>query len=200
MARNITRAWHEVAHATLHDWADVNSYTADADVTVRLVRAIIAGCTAEPSLNARFEAQKFALQRNSQIDVGLAIDSPDGLFVPVLRDVASSSPGDWRRQIDHFKQGVKDRSLAPAELREPTITLSNFGTIAGQHAALIILPPQVAILGAGRITDRPVRVDSKNIAMHRMLPLSLTFDHRAISGGEAARFLRTVISDLERRP
>jgi len=200
MARNITRAWHEVAHATLHDWADVNSYTADADVTVRLVQAIIAGCMAEPSLNARFEAQKFALQRNSQIDVGLAIDSPDGLFVPVLRDVASSSPGDWRRQIDHFKQGVKDRSLAPAELREPTITLSNFGTIAGQHAALIILPPQVAILGAGRITDRPVRVDSKNIAMHRMLPLSLTFDHRAISGGEAARFLRTVISDLERRP
>jgi pyruvate dehydrogenase E2 component (dihydrolipoamide acetyltransferase) len=77
-------------------------------------------------------------------------------------------------------------------------TLSN-GTISGQHAALIIVPPQVAILGAGRITDQPVRRD-RQIALHRMLPLSLTFDHRAISGGEAARFLRAVISDLEHSP
>jgi len=199
MAINMARAWHEVAHATLHDRADVEAWPANEDVTARLIGAIIAACTAEPSLNARFEAPKFALQPNARIDVGLAIDSPDGLFVPVLRDVGSSNPSEWRRQIDHFKQGVNERSLTPGELRDPTITLSNFGTIAGQHAALIIVPPQVAILGAGRITDQPVRSD-RQIALHRMLPLSLTFDHRAISGGEAARFLRAVISDLEHSP
>lgn len=199
MAINMARAWHEVAHATLHDRADVAAWPANEDVTARLIGAIIPACTAEPSLNARFEAPKFALHHNAQIHVGLAIDSPDGLFVPVLRDVGSSNSSAWRRQIDHFKQGVKERSLTPGELRDPTITLSNFGTIAGQHAALIIVPPQVAILGAGRITDQPVRRD-RQIVLHRMLPLSLTFDHRAISGGEAARFLRAVISHLEQSP
>jgi hypothetical protein len=87
---------------------------------------------------------------NSAIDLGIAIDSPDGLFVPVLRDVATSNPQDWRRQIDAAKSGVKERTLPPAEFRNPTITLSNFGTIAGQHAALVIMPPQVAIVGVGR--------------------------------------------------
>ena len=76
------------------------------------------------------------------------------------------------------------------------MTLSNFGMIAGQHAALIIMPPQVAILGAGRISDRQVRTDDQMVP-HRKLPLSLTFDHRAVTGGEAARFLRAVMTDLE---
>ena len=100
-------------------------------------------------------------------------------------------------QIDAFKVRVSGRSLAPAELREPTITLSNFGTIAGQHAALVIVPPQVAIVGAGRIIDRPVRIGA-GVGLHRMLPLSLTFDHRAVTGGDAARFLRAAIADLEK--
>ena len=82
-------------------------------------------------------------------------------------------------------------------MRGATITLSNFGTLAGQHAALIIVPPQVAILGAGRITDQPV-LSEDDLRTHAMLPLSLTFDHRAVTGGEAARFLRAVIDDLEK--
>ena len=144
-----------------------------------------------------FDAAALSLAGNPQIDLGLAIDSPDGLFVPVLRDVGRTGPADWRRQIDAFKTGVRERSLAPAELRNPTITLSNFGTIAGQHAALVIVPPQVAILGAGRIIERAVRSET-GLRLHRMLPLSLTFDHRAITGGEAARFLRAVMADLEK--
>ena len=167
------------------------------DVTVRLVRAMVAGCGAEPRLNASFHAATLSLAGNPQIDLGLAIDSPDGLFVPVLRDIARTAPADWRRQIDAMKIRVRERSLTPAELRNPTITLSNFGTIAGQHAALVILPPQVAILGAGRIIERAVRSET-GLRLHRMLPLSLTFDHRAITGGEAARFLRAVMVDLEK--
>jgi pyruvate dehydrogenase E2 component (dihydrolipoamide acetyltransferase) len=81
-------------------------------------------------------------------------------------------------------------------LRNPTITLSNFGTIAGQHAVLVIVPPQVAILGAGRIIERAVCSET-GLRLHRMLPLSLTFDHRAVTGGDAARFLRAVMTDLE---
>ena len=196
MALNMARAGREVVPATLHDAADVDVWPPD-DITVRLVRAVVAGCAAEPRLNASFRASALSLAANPQIDLGLAIDSPDGLFVPVLRDVGRTGPADWRRQIDAFKTGVRKRSLAPADLRNPTITLSNFGTIAGQHAALVIVPPQVAILGAGRITERAVRSET-GLGLHRMLPLSLTFDHRAITGGEAARFLRAVMADLEK--
>lgn len=196
MAVNMARAHREVASATLHDEADIDAWRTDEDTTVRLIRALIAGCTVEPSLNARFDATTLTLQPNSNIDIGLAIDSPDGLFVPVLRDVGKSPPAEWRRQIEACKQGVRDRSLTPAQLRNPTITLSNFGIIAGLYAELIIVPPQVAILGAGRIVDRPVR-GHDGIILHRMLPLSLTFDHRPIIGGEAARFLRAIIADLQ---
>jgi pyruvate dehydrogenase E2 component (dihydrolipoamide acetyltransferase) len=196
MAENMNRAWREVVHATLHDEADIETWSAQKDVTTRLIRALIAGCQAQPTMNASFDAKTLSLNPNEHINLGLALDSPDGLFVPVLRDIAHSQPADWRRQIDAFKTGVRERSLPPADFRNPTITLSNFGTIAGAHAALIIVPPQVAILGAGHISDRPVRAPS-GIALHRSLPLSLTFDHRAVSGGDAARFLRAVIDDLE---
>jgi pyruvate dehydrogenase E2 component (dihydrolipoamide acetyltransferase) len=196
MAENMSRAWREVVHATLHDEADIEIWSAQEKVTIRLVRALIAGCKAQPMMNASFDAKTLSLNPNERIDLGLAMDSPDGLFVPILRDVANSQPADWRRQIDAFKTGVRERSLSPADFRNPTITMSNFGTMAGIHAALIIVPPQVAILGAGRISDRPVRAQN-GIALHRSLPLSLTFDHRAVSGGDAARLLRAVIDDLE---
>jgi pyruvate dehydrogenase E2 component (dihydrolipoamide acetyltransferase) len=196
MALNMTRAWREVAHATLHDAADIHLWQQDEDVTVRLIRAIIVACVAEPALNSAFDPEGQTIRRNERIDVGLAIDSPDGLFVPVLRNVRSMESAAWRKQIEVLKQGVKDRTLPPADFRAPTITLSNFGTLAGTHAALIVLPPQVAILGAGRIMDRAVR-DQDTLMLHRALPLSLTFDHRAVSGGEAARFLRAAITDLE---
>ncbi|HXF88178.1 MAG TPA: 2-oxo acid dehydrogenase subunit E2, partial [Xanthobacteraceae bacterium] len=196
MAENMARAGREVVPATLHDHADIEHWSKDEDVTVRLIRALIAGCVAEPALNARFDAENFSLRRNPHIDIGLAIDHPDGLFVPVLRNVREGGPARWREQIDAAKRGVQERSLKPADLRNPTITLSNFGTIAGRHAALVIVPPQVAILGAGRIQDIAVRANA-TVALHRSLPLSLTFDHRAVTGGEAARFLRAVIADLE---
>ncbi len=83
------------------------------------------------------------------------------------------------------------------ELRGQTITLSNFGMFGGRHAALVVLPPQVAILGAGRLQDRVVVAGGKP-AVHPVLPVSLTFDHRAVMGGEASRFLAALIADLER--
>jgi pyruvate dehydrogenase E2 component (dihydrolipoamide acetyltransferase) len=202
MALTMAQAWREVVHATLHDEADIDGWQEQEDVTVRLIRAMVAACRAEPRLNPTFNAASLALHDNTCIDLGLAIDHPDGLFVPVLRDAGHSTPADWRRQIEALKQLVKDRSLAPADLRNPTITLSNFGTIAGTHAALIIVPPQVAILGAGRIGHRPVQVQGASdlqstVELHRALPLSLTFDHRAVTGGEAAHFLHAVVADLE---
>jgi len=197
MAANMAQAWREVAHATLHDDADIEAWPPGEDLTCRLVRAVISGCNTEPALNASFDAAALSLRGNAKIDLGLAVDSPEGLFVPVLRDVAAAGPAEWRRQIDAFKQAVQERKLTPADLRGPTITLSNFGSIAGQHSSLIVMPPQVAILGAGRITAKPVPGAAGSVMLHRALPLSLTFDHRAVTGGMAARFLGAVVADLE---
>jgi len=86
--------------------------------------------------------------------------------------------------------------VPPEELRGHTITLSNYGTIVGRYACPVVVPPTVAIVGAGRIRDEVVAVDGAP-AVRKILPLSLTFDHRAVSGGEAGRFMAAMIKDLE---
>lgn len=133
---------------------------------------------------------------HEHVDLGIAMDTEDGLFVPVLRDVGARDPADLRRGLEAMKGDVRRRSVPLEELRGQTITLSNFGMFGGRHAALVVLPPQVAILGAGRVEDRVIAVDGK-AAVRPVLPLSLTFDHRAVMGGEATRFLAAVIADLE---
>jgi pyruvate dehydrogenase E2 component (dihydrolipoamide acetyltransferase) len=94
---------------------------------------------------------------------------------------------------------VAARSLKPEELRGATLTLSNFGALGGRFAELVIVPPQVAILGAGRVEPRVVARGGAP-AVRRRMPLSLSFDHRVVTGGEAARFLGAVRAELERTP
>jgi pyruvate dehydrogenase E2 component (dihydrolipoamide acetyltransferase) len=94
-----------------------------------------------------------------------------------------------------MKADIMARTIPPEELRGATITLSNFGSLAGRYAAPVVVPPQVAILSTGRIAARPVAV-GREVAVQRVMPLSLTFDHRVVTGGEAARFLASVIADL----
>lgn len=195
MARRMAEAHAQVVPATVIDEADIEAWAADADVTLRLIRAIVAGCRAEPALNAAFDGAAQARRLNERIDLGIAVDMPDGLFVPVLRDAGGREPGDLRAGLDRLKQDVRDRAIPPAELRGATVTLSNFGTIAGRYAAPVVVPPQVAIVSAGRIEPRIVAADGQP-AVRRMLPISLTFDHRVVTGGEAARFLAALLTDL----
>jgi pyruvate dehydrogenase E2 component (dihydrolipoamide acetyltransferase) len=102
-----------------------------------------------------------------------------------------------RAGLDRLRADAIARSIPPEELRGATITLSNFGMIGGRFANLIIVPPQAAIIGAGRISQRVVAHRGQP-AVRRTLPLSLTFDHRVVTGGEAARFLVVLKQDLER--
>jgi 2-oxoisovalerate dehydrogenase E2 component (dihydrolipoyl transacylase) len=196
MAQNMALAQREVAAATVVDDADVDGWPAGTDVTMRLVRALVAGCKAAPELNAIYDGKAYARRLLKNIDVGIAVDTSDGLFVPVLRDVANRDAEDLRRGLDRMRADVVARKIPQEELRGNTITLSNFGTIGARYAAPIVMPPTVAILGAGKIRDQVVAVDGKP-TVHRVLPLSLTFDHRAVTGGEATRFLNAVIADLE---
>lgn len=195
MAQNMTLANTEVAPATLMEDADIAAWTG-GDVTMRLIRALIAGCRSEPSLNAWYDSQAVGRRVLKKIDLGIAVDTRDGLFVPVLRDVANRSPEDLRRGLENLKRDVRARKIPPEELRGNTITLSNFGTIAGRYAAPVVMPPTVAILGAGSIRDAVVALNGAP-AVRRILPLSLTFDHRAVTGGEAGRFMAAAIADLQ---
>ncbi len=197
MASRMARAHSEVVPASITDVADVEAWAdAHGDVTIRLACAIAAACAAEPSLNASFDGAKLARRLNDRVDLGIATDTPDGLFVPVLRDVGRRSADDLRTGLAEMKRDVHDRTVPPEHLRGQTITLSNFGMIGGRHAQMVVVPPQVAIVGAGRIVAQPVAVGGE-VKIHRLLPVSLTFDHRAVAGGEAARFLAVLIRNLE---
>ena len=196
MAQNMARARSEVAAATVIDDADIHAWPPHADVTIRLIRALVAGCRAEPALNAWFDGHTGRRHVLEKIDLGIAVDLPDGLFVPVLRNVAHRDATDLREGLDRMRADIRERKIPPEELRGNTITLSNFGMIAGKYAAPVVVPPTVAILGAGRIHEEVVAAGGTP-AVHRILPLSLTFDHRVVSGGEAARFLAAAIADLQ---
>jgi pyruvate dehydrogenase E2 component (dihydrolipoamide acetyltransferase) len=128
--------------------------------------------------------------------VGIAVDTPDGLLVPVIRDAGSRNATALRAEVNRLKAGARDRSLPAADLQDFTIMLSNFGVMAGRYATPVVVPPAVAILGAGRIATDVVAVEGR-IEAHRRIPLSLTFDHRCVTGGEAVRFLAAVIEDLQ---
>ncbi|WP_442756236.1 dihydrolipoamide acetyltransferase family protein [Methylocystis sp. JAN1] len=197
MAQNMAFAQAEVAPATIMDDAPVDAWEPGADVTIRLIRALVKGCEAEPVLNCWFESATLSRRLRRKIDLGIAVDTPDGLFVPVLRDVGSRSAADLRDGLNRMRADVAARKIPPEELRGATITLSNFGTIAGRYAAPVVLPPTVAILGAGRIRNEVVARDG-DMRVGAVLPLSLTFDHRVVSGGEAGRFLAAVMFDLAR--
>lgn len=197
MAEAMSRVAGKVAVANVTDEATVDAWPVDADVTIRLVRAVVAGCRAAPALNAWLDADGRAWRLHERIDLGLAMETDDGLFVPVLRDVSARSDDDLRHGLEAMKGAVARRTIPSAELRGQTITLSNFGMLGGLGAVLTVMPPQVAILGAGRIHSAP-RVVGSAVRVARVLPLSLTFDHRAVTGAEAIRFLGAAIGELEK--
>ena len=197
MAQRMALSHARVVPVTVTDDADIGDWGAVEDVTVRLVRAVVAGCAASPALNAWFEDEPARRTLHRDVHLGIAADTGDGLFVPVLRDAGARVPAALRGEIDRLRAGVVARSLAPEELDGATITLSNFGMLGGRYGTPVVILPQVAILGAGRAREEPVVRDGA-IAIRRRIPLSLTFDHRACTGAESSRFLAAVVADLER--
>lgn len=186
MAIRMEMAGRQVVPATLHDTADLGNWSELTDIFPKLVFALIKAIRSEPALNVSYDAAVQQRTVHDTINIGIAVDTPGGLVVPVLKDAGSIPPPRLKDRIGALVRAVHDRTVEPEDLRGGTITLSNFGTLGGRYANLVVVPPQVAILGAGRIYGIPP-----------CLPLSLTFDHRAVSGGEAARFLTSFIAGIE---
>ena len=199
MAQKMEQSHAEIVPASVYDESDVESWLDSGDVTVRLIRAIVAGCKASPILNAWYNGKEKTVRIIGKIDVGMAINTDDGLFVAVMRDVGNRDDADLRRGLNNLKKAVEDRQIPLEEMRGATITLSNFGVSgAGRFANLVVVPPQVAIVGAGVIKPQVLAKDGVPV-VRRVLPLSLTFDHRAVTGMEAANFLKAMVAALEER-
>ncbi len=195
MARVMADAHAKVVPTTLSDDADVHAWTPGNDVTGRLVRAIVRACKTVPAMNAWFDGDKLTRTLHPHVDIGIAVDTDDGLFVPALRNADLLDAQGVRESINRLRTQVEDRSIPPSELTGYTISLSNFGMFAGRYATPVVVPPCVAIVAAGRARHQVTPVMG-GFESHKIIPLSVTFDHRACTGGEAARFLKALIDDL----
>jgi len=196
MAHSMSLSRQQIPLSTVCDDADIHAWSQRGDYMLRLIRAMISACRAEPALNAWYDAASNSRILLKHIDLAIAVDTPAGLIVPVVRNIQDKRPEELRAAIAAQKDAAHQRSTTPEDLRDFTLMLSNFGTLAGRYGIPLVVPPAVAILGAGKVRKDAVAVGD-TVAVHRRMPLSLSFDHRCITGGEACRFLAAAIRDLE---
>lgn len=185
MSKNMQKAQREVVLASIFEQADVSHWPEKTDITVNIIQAMCVACQTEPALNAWFDGRMQKRLLHPTVNIGLALDTPEGLLVPVLKQAELSSITALRQMINQYKQ----HQISPDSTQNATITLSNIGRYAGLFATPIVVPPTVAIVAIGRMT----RNNSDNI---KLLPLSLSFDHRAVTGAEAARFLQAMLHNI----
>ncbi|AIW21510.1 branched-chain alpha-keto acid dehydrogenase subunit E2 [Vibrio coralliilyticus] len=196
MVGTMAESHHNVASVTITEEALLENWNKGEDISGRLIQAVVHACEKEPALNAWFDAETMTRCVHSAVNIGIAVDSSHGLYVPVLRNANEVKTEDIRSWLNETVTGIRDRKIGREQLQHATITLSNFGAIAGIYATPVVSPPQVAIVGAGRIIEKVVMRNNEAVAVKAM-PLSVTFDHRACTGGEAARFTKLLVEHLE---
>jgi 2-oxoisovalerate dehydrogenase E2 component (dihydrolipoyl transacylase) len=197
MARAMAEAHAQVVPTCITEDADVGLWEGKQDLSARMIRALVAGARREPGLNAWFDANGPQRLIHERVHIGIAVDTADGLFVSTLRDADLKTPAQLREDINLLRQNVENRSIPPKDLTGYTMVLSNVGVFAGKYTTPIVTPPCVCILATGRMRNQVVAAHG-GMAVHPVIPLSLTFDHRAVTGGEAARFLAAFIEDITR--
>ena len=196
MFRSMTASHSEVALCTVMDDADIHDWESPRDFTPRLIRAMVAGARAEPRLNGTFSAETGVLSMSEDVHMGLAMHTPHGLIVATIFNAGKLGLDELREEVARLKKAGADRTLKPEEVRGYTITLSNIAGGSSRYATPLMVPPTVGILGSGAAREEVVAVNGE-IAVRRMLPLSLTFDHRCVAGADASRFLGAVVADLK---
>src|SRR5262249_5617505 len=150
MAQNMELAHAEVASVTIMDDADIELWPQGISTMMRLIRALVAGCRAEPSLNAWYDSEKVGRWVLKKIDIGIAVDTPDGLLVPVLRNCGERDVEELKQALDRLIADARARKVPPEELRANTITLSNYGSIARPYASPVAGPAQETQTGRTR--------------------------------------------------
>ena len=161
-----------------------------------LIKAIIPALKAHPYFNASLDEASEAIILKKYYNIGIAVDTSDGLIVFVIKNADEKNILDMAREIATLADKARLRKIDLHELKGSTFTITNYGVVGASYGTPIINHPEVAILGLGKIEDRAVVRDGE-ITIRKMMPLSLAFDHRVIDGVEAGRFLGVVIEHLE---
>ncbi len=209
---NLHRNWVAIPHVTQFDEADITELEAfrkasspDSEkqgfkltLLAFLLKACMTALRQHPQFNASLDGENLVVKKYYHI--GVAVDTPDGLVVPVIRDVDRKGVFDLARELAEVSKLARDKKLKPGDMQGGTFSISSLGGIGGTAFTPIINAPEVAILGVSRSSMRPVFKDGQFVP-RLMLPLSLSYDHRVIDGAAAARFtsyLASVLSDIRR--
>ena len=159
-----------------------------------IIKAVIDSLKQHPYLNSTLEGEEIVLKK--YYNIGIAVDTEDGLIVPVIKIADSKSLYDLAKEVENLAELARERKLDLGDMQGGTFTITNIGSIRGLYATPIINYPEAAILGLGRIYEKPVAIGGK-VQVRNVLPLSLSFDHRILDGAEAAKFIDLVIKHLE---
>ncbi len=161
-----------------------------------IVKAVTVALKQHPYLNSSLDSEKNEIILKRYYNIGIAVDTPDGLMVPVIKNADQKSIMELAQETEKLAQEARSRKIKLADLKGNTFTITNIGSIGGIFSTPIINPPDVAILGVHRIRDMPVVIDGE-IKIRKILPLVLSFDHRVLDGAQAARFMNTLIDHLK---
>ncbi len=207
-AENVLKSWQTIPHVTQFDKADItnlekfrNQYQKKAEkegvkLTVTAILLKLAGFALQkfPRFNASLDDDEIIFKH--YFNVGVAVDTPRGLLVPVIRDVNSKSLIQLAVELDELAKKAREKKISPEEMEGGNFTISNLGGIGGTAFTPIVLPPQVAILGVSRSEYQPVYIGDK-LKRRMIIPLSVSYDHRVIDGADGARFLRWICDVIE---
>jgi pyruvate/2-oxoglutarate dehydrogenase complex dihydrolipoamide acyltransferase (E2) component len=161
-----------------------------------IVKAVVQGLKDHPAMNSTLDEEAGEIVFHDHFNIGVAVDTPAGLVVPVVKDADRKRLREIAADIDRLAAGARDGTLGADELRGGTFTVTSPGPFGGLMATPLILHPQSGILGVHRAIDRPVVRDGQ-IVVRKMMNLSITFDHRILDGMEAAKFALDVVKLLE---
>jgi pyruvate dehydrogenase E2 component (dihydrolipoamide acetyltransferase) len=209
-AGHLHRNWVGIPHVTQHDEADITDMEAFRKANVEdalaqgfkltplvfLIKAMVASLKKFPRFNASLDSDGETLILKKYFNIGVAVDTPDGLVVPVIRDCDRKGIMELAAELAEVSARARDQKLKPADIQGGCISISSLGGIGGTAFTPIINAPEVAILGVSRSRMKPIW-DGEQFQPRLMLPLSLSYDHRVIDGAAAARFVRFLGSRLE---
>lgn len=196
IAQRMTQSLQQSAQLTLHSWADVTTLTKErkrmfpeGSWNVWVLRASVLALTRHPELNSSWTDK--GIRQYEDVHLGIAVDTEEGLLVPVMRGANKLTLKDMHVAAIRLSEQARVRELAPNELKGSTFTVTNLGNYGIEFFTPILNPPEAGILGVGQVEEF-VAVRDGEFQVRYRIPLSLTFDHRVLDGGPAARFLQTV--------
>lgn len=208
IARNMLRAKQNAAHMSVMDEVEVtrlvdfrNSLNANLEgiklsYLPFIIKAVAIALKAHPVLNAELDLENERIIYKKTINIGLAMDTEDGLVVPVIRHADRKGLIQLATEINDLAVKARERKLSLNDLKDGTFSITSYGSIGGYFAVPVINYPQSAILGVGRIADKPVIKDNA-VVPGKVMPISMSVDHRIVDGGEVARFLNEVLAMLK---